>query len=424
MRTLPACLLLLILLPATALAVFGDEDHDTSAPVVREIVLEGNERTDSDLIMRVMGVAIGQTLSREEMNEVWIRLEDIGWFAFVDMEFDDSADEGVILRVYLEEDMTMAYGPLVRFDRRHKYQLGGWIEENNWRGHGEKLRLEIGALYAQHAEARWSHPWLFGLKGLRLNLGLRGESSDFVYRPTHQKLYRGTMGLRWDLPLGFFAETSLQAGSVHFDDAYTWVDRDTGSLLLNEAGDFGRVATELALGLDTRDNPWYPTRGAQTRVGLTRWSGDGFGSYTQSEVDVRLFAPMPVGDHVLALRAWGRRVSGPAPIDNYLYFGGPETVRGYQYASWEGDEGYLLSAEYRIPLFIMPISPRGESVGLGVHFFGDAGDTWFQESQSYHGLQSWGAGAHLVLDTMQLRFEAAKTEDGDWVFEFMDHFNF
>ncbi len=424
MRILTTCLLLLILLPTTAFAVFGDEDHDTSVPLVREIILEGNHRTDSRLILREMGVEIGQPLSREAMNDVWIHLEDIGWFAFVDMELDDGADEGAVLRVYLEEDMTLAYGPLVRFDRRHKYQLGGWLEESNFRGHGETLRLEVGALHARHATARWSHPWLLGRRGLRLKLELHGESSDFVYRPTRQKLYRGTVGLRWDLPRDFFLETSLTAGGIRFADSYRWAERDAGGAVLREAGDFGRMATALAVGLDTRDNPWYPARGILARVGITRWSGDGFSSYRQGDAEARVFVPLPKGPHVLALRAWGRRVSGPAPLDNGLFLGGAETVRGHPYAGREGDEGYLLSAEYRIPLFLMPISPRGESVGLGLHAFADAGDAWFQENAARSGLQSWGAGAHLNLDTMQLRFEAAKARDGDWSFQFMDRFNF
>ena len=49
--------------------------------------------------------------------------------------------------------------------------------------------------------------------------------------------------------------------------------------------------------------------------------------------------------HLLALRAWGRQVDGPSQLDNHLWFGGPETVRGQTYASREGDEGYLLTAE-------------------------------------------------------------------------------
>lgn len=426
MRSLPACLLIAALLPSAAFAVFGDEDHDITTPVVREIVLEGDYRTHDDLILKEMGVRIGEPLGRERMNEVWIHLEDIGWFAFVDMEFDDSVDGEVILRVYLEDDLTLTYGPLLRFDRRHKYQLGAWLEETNLRGRGEKLRLELAGLYPQRGLVEWSHPWLLGQKGLLLDATLEGEASDFVYRPTRQKWARGSIGLRQDFPIGFFAEAGAAYQSLEFRDAFSWDDRRTGQPVDHEPATMERTAWTVSLGHDSRSNPWYPASGLLARIDWSRWNGDGFADYDEGEADLRLFypSPLPFGEHIVALRAWGRRVSGPAPLDRFLFFGGPETLRGYRYAGWEGDEGYLLSVEYRIPLFIMPISPRGESVGLGLHLFGDAGDTWFQEEDPGRALQSWGGGAHLNLDTMQLRFEAARTRDGDWVFEFMDHFNF
>jgi hemolysin activation/secretion protein len=107
-----------------------------------------------------------------------------------------------------------------------------------------------------------------------------------------------------------------------------------------------------------------------------------------------------------------------------LYFGGPETIRGYPYASREGDEGYLLSAEYRMPLFLMPISPQGEIVGFGFHLFTDAGDAWFEGLEAGRSMFSYGAGAHINVTRFQLRFEAARTREGEWMFEFMDRFNF
>ena len=128
--------------------------------------------------------------------------------------------------------------------------------------------------------------------------------------------------------------------------------------------------------------------------------------------------------HVLALRAWGRQTDGPTNIDNALYFGGPETVRGYPYAQREGEEGYLLSAEYRMPLFLMPISPRGEIIGAGFHLFTDAGDAWYHGAEAGRSMFSYGAGFHLNIDKLQLRFEAARTREGAWMFEFMDTFNF
>jgi len=107
-----------------------------------------------------------------------------------------------------------------------------------------------------------------------------------------------------------------------------------------------------------------------------------------------------------------------------LFFGGPETIRGQPYAQLEGEEGYLLTAEYRLPISMMAISPRGEMVGIGVHLFYDVGDAWFVGADPGRSLQSYGAGIHLNIDKQQFRFEAAKARDGGWEFEFMDCFNF
>lgn len=424
MRSALISLLMFSLLPTTVWAVFGDEDFDTSSSVIKDIVLEGNTRTHDDLIIHEMGVRIGQELSRSAMNDVLIHLEDIGWFAFVDMEFDDSEDDGVILRVYLEEDLTMAYGPLLSYDRRQKYQLGAWIQENHWRGRGEKLRLEIGALYARHAGLSFSHPWLFGQKGLRLELSMKGEISNFVYRPTNQKWFRAQGLVHWDHAHGLFTEAGASFKALELEDPFIWNSPGSRSHTMHGKDTTNLVSTYLAAGLDTRDNPFYPSYGHFLRLEGRRWSGPDFQSYNQGDADLRFFIPLPLRDHVLALRAWGRQVSAAVPLDNTLFFGGPETIRGYRFAGLEGDEGYLLSAEYRIPLAIVRTSASGKSMGLGLHVFADAGDAWFAEGDPGRAIQSWGGGAHLILNTMQLRFEAAKTQHGDRVFEFSDHFNF
>jgi len=99
-------------------------------------------------------------------------------------------------------------------------------------------------------------------------------------------------------------------------------------------------------------------------------------------------------------------------------------VRGAPYASREGEHGYLLSAELRWSLFLLPVAVTGELVGLGFHAFYDAGDAWFDGADPGRAMQSFGVGAHLNLLSWQLRFEAARERDHDWTFQFMDVFNF
>ena len=128
-------------------------------------------------------------------------------------------------------------------------------------------------------------------------------------------------------------------------------------------------------------------------------------------------------DHVLALRAWGRLVSDTLPEEDLLYWGGSDNLRGYQYATVRGEEGFILTAEYRIPLFLMTVSGDGKVVGFGLHLFTDSGNCWEKEKQKSP-LYSYGAGVHLGIAEQQFRFEIAETEDGKTVFQFMDNFNF
>ncbi len=414
----------LLLTPTFALAVFGDSSGTSENPILKSIVVEGNTQTELNAILREMDLQIGQPFDREMMNIAWEQLEDVGYFAFVDMEFDDSEDDGVTLHIYVEEDLTRNYGPLARYSRRHKYLVGAWLEENNLRGKGEILRIDLAAFYIQQGEVAWTHPWWFGVRGLQLKLGIKGENSNFVFRPTKQTWGRGDIEVRWSFLGELYVATGLNYGTINYRDDYSWYDPNTGSNVLHSSGTVGQLASRAALGFDSRDNPWYPAHGVFAEAKAQNWSGDGFDSYSEIIGDVRLFVPLPLGKHVLALRGWGRQTNGPVQLDNTLFFGGPETIRGYQFAGLEGDEGYLLSAEYRLPLFMMPISPKGEMVGVGLHVFGDAGDAWYDSTDPVRALQSWGGGAHVNIDRMQLRFEAAKTRDGEWVFEFMDHFNF
>ena len=99
-------------------------------------------------------------------------------------------------------------------------------------------------------------------------------------------------------------------------------------------------------------------------------------------------------------------------------------MRGHDPGRREGDEGYLLTAEYRLPLVMLRISPQGDLAGVGLHMFVDAGDTWFHGADPATALQSWGAGIHLNIDQVQIRFEAAKTDEGGWSFEFGDVMTF
>jgi outer membrane protein assembly factor BamA len=416
---------LLFMGTGNALAVFGENEETGEDVLLGEIIVEGNERTDTGVILRELGFEVGDPFDYELLDQAWDRLEDIGYFAFVDMEYDQDDSGQMVLRVIVEEDMSTSYGPLLRYSPRHKYLLGAWVAENNLRGKGEVLKLELAALYIQRAVLSWQRPWLFGHPDLEAKVSLRWQSAPFVYRPTSYRQWQTDLEARWTFQGPMYLRGGINFGQDDYRDDYSWPATDPDlSNVEYLAHKETRTALTAAVGIDTRSNPWYPRQGVFIEAGAHSWQSDQFESYTETFADARFFVPLPVGKHTLALRAFGRRTDGSAHLDNVLFYGGAETIRGYRLGRLEGDEGYLLSVEYRIPLFIMPISPKGEMVGFGLHAFGDAGDAWWRDGDPQQALQSYGGGAHLNLDRLQLRFEAARTRDGDWSFEFMDQFNF
>ncbi len=430
---LAAPLLLLFVLCGSPLASAAEPGsftfpmRDREALPLGEVIISGNHHTDEAVILRILGFRPGDTVSRADVDAAWDRLEDSGFFRTVDVDLDESGDEA-ILKITVEEDLQTFYGPVVRYDRRFKYFLGAYIEQKNFRGRGEKLRLEGAALYARQARLTWDRPWFLGRTGLSAHFEADFLQGDFVFRPTRFRKWHVGLGVRhtWG---ALFAEAGARAGVFEQRDTYTWMAPWRGSggpgvLETLPAGTESHMVFTGAVGVDSRSNPYYPRRGVYLEGRLRAWSSDDFPSYLESAVDARLFVPMPWKHHILAVRAWGRTVDGPAQLDNRLYFGGPGTIRGTAFGQREGDKGYLLTAEYRMPLFLMPISPQGELVGVGIHLFADAGDAWYDGADAGHALQSAGAGLHLNLDTLQLRFEAARTSAGDWGFEFMDRFNF
>lgn len=434
-----SCLAMLLapVLPGSLTAADGDDPLPRQAfpmqsadePILRDIVVTGNHKTDTDLILRELDLRIGQPLSQDRMDLAWDALEDCGYFRTVKMDYDDEEPGEVVLRVAVEEEVATYFGPVIRYDRRHKYLLGGWAEERNFRGRGERLRLEAVAVAVQRGRLSWGRPWFLGRRGLSAEFAVCGEQGEFVFRPTRYRKWDAGGDLRWEFRRPFFLGAGASFGQFEQRDAFTWHAPDRGPASLADPTAFapgteGHWRLAGAAGLDSRNNPYYPQRGVLLRAQAVRWSSNAFATYLETSVDARCFLPMPWHKHVLALRAFGRRTDRPAHMDNLLYWGGPETVRGIPYASREGDEGYLLTAEYRLPLFLMPISPQGELVGFGMHAFADAGDAWFEGAEPGRALQSWGAGVHLNLDTLQFRFEAARASQGEWVFEFFDRFNF
>ena len=406
-----------ILLIVSAVASFPVPCGAEDGPTVRfgETTIDGNLKTDTSLIMNELLYREGDPFDDLLLDRTWEHLEDLGYFAFVEVDYEIVGDRAMV-EIKLEEDDSRRGYPILDYDRRHDILLGARIYDINLRGRGETLSAR-GIWFATHRyEADWSHPWLFGVRGLTLGLGGAWENGDFVYRDFDFTSWRVSAQLEWRFTSACFA--SIDLGYRYFDQEADF----TGSPGSWPAAVRRSLAGRLVLGYDSRDLTWYPTRGAYHRLILRRVDGRDHADYIGLVGDLRQFVPLP-WDHVLALRAWGRLVDAHVPPEDMLYWGGPDNLRGYRYATVEGEEGFILSVEYRWPLFLMPVTADGKVIGIGLHAFSDGGAAWFNH-RTRDPLFSCGIGAHLNIGTHQFRFEMARTEYGETVFQFMDAFNF
>jgi outer membrane protein assembly factor BamA len=400
---------------------------DPDLPVLADIVIEGNTKTDAGLIRRVIGLRPGDPFDEDRFDEIWDRLEELGYFSYVDMDYEENDDGEIVLQVMVEEDRTTQILPLIDYDRRHKYLLGILVSDTNLRGRGERLDVSASWYRAHRYRIAWHRPWLLDRRDLELRVAGGWEQAGFVYRPTDYTLWDAGLRLRWYALGPVYLEAGAAYGGFEQRDTFTELDPDRGAgsagPVTRPAGWRDRLTWTATLGLDTRDNSYYATRGGFHRLQLRQVEGRGFAGYGEWSADLRQFLPVPWG-HILALHAWGRVVNNPVPFEDRSYWGGPETLRGYDYASLEGEDGYLLSLEYRWPLFLMPISHSGRVIGIGLHLFADAGDTWYDGDEPGAARVGWGGGVHLNISSRQFRFEVARTEEGDTAFQFADAFNF
>jgi len=406
----------------------GAQTADGDVPVLREIVIEGNTHTSTSLIHREIGVAVGEPLSEDRIDPIWDQLEDLGYFAFVDISYEEQDDGGVVLRIMVEEDKTMHFGPVIEYDDRQKYLLGAWLTDRNFRGRGETIELRGIAYRIQHLGLGWTRPWLFGARGMDLDVTTAVEQGGFIWEATDYGRWDTMVKPVWHFSYPFFVDLSATYRVFDQKDSFSTAPVDRGDATSDDDLQFPAETRRGwllggGLGLDSRSNPYYPLRGFYARLAGIYNAGQNYDPFGVWSGDLRAFLSV-FDEKVIALRAYGQSVTGPTPIEDRLYWGGGPSIRGYQRASAEGENGYLLTAEFRWPLFLMPISPQGELIGFGLHAFADWGDAWFDGAEAGKARRGLGLGAHINVTTFQFRFEAANNEDGDWVFHFMDRFNF
>ena len=123
----------------------------------------------------------------------------------------------------------------------------------------------------------------------------------------------------------------------------------------------------------------------------------------------------------VALRVFGAASQGnfPSPV----YFGGLDTLRGFEFRELVGDHAFFINLEYRFPVFDYLIGPFLNFRGIRGRAFLDVGGAWFEtagdefdfwnsdESRLEDALSSYGFGFTLNFSGLDLNWDFAKRWD-------------
>lgn len=376
---------------------------------VADVKIEGHKKTKDHVIQRYISVKPGELLDINKLREDQRKLINLGIFETIDIKLDVADDENSYIVTYvLKETRTGSAVFGAGYSTAEKFI--GYIEvsESNFLG-----RLQTVNVNWQFGKGRSAYtlgfydPWIdtkqtsFGinlynrtqtvttrwnddkfqlkegaeLKEVRYEEVRRGGNVS-IGRPLKQDL-RLALSLRIDA-------TRLNPVPQEDEDKVRW----TWKPGKNPSGETRSLT--LSLTSDTRDHYLNPTKGFYWRASAETAGGLLGGSYTFSKFQGECSTYREVRpEQVFAVRVLGGLSIGELPLHEQYRIGGGETLRGYDYGEYYGDNMLLANAEYRFRIF----------KGVQGVVFVDTGTAWLKEEQLSAKGFSTGAGLGVRVDT-------------------------
>ena len=246
-------------------------------------------------------------------------------------------------------------GSYINLSRRFQYALQGFSQTTFFYGYGDQLFYDLGV-----------SPFIDRDRALATRT-INGGIAFGIYpfnRYTRVELSGGLVQYSEE-----FNDPNLEAYSRQYQlDRY-------GTTILREG-------TSMPLGIafvqeDTVFREFGPLSGTTMRIAYETSPRVGNNlSYQSIDADVRRYFRVG-GSGLLALRLKGFRSWGETP--DFFYFGGNSEMRGYDYLTFVGHQGFFANAELRFPLIEAMLTPIGVLGGVRGVFFANIGGASFHD---------------------------------------------
>lgn len=390
---------------------------------VESIVIEGNTKTKSTVILRELVLGPGDVFSTVLMKISQLRLENTRFFESVNMTPQETNIPGRRnMRIAVREGRTgnLTFG--AGFSSLERATLFAEVSQSNFdlfnrrsffQGDGQKfrLRMQLGSLSSE-VVLSFEEPWLFqrqlGLGFSIFRTSSEYNSSFYTQIETGFEVYlRKHLFELWNGRLSYTFQV------VGIND----VSPSASPVLQSLAGNNALSQIGFTMERDTRDKIINTTSGNRVEIN-TRFAGGPLGGdrinnfYSVEFRGSQFFPVFETQTQVLSLIARGGVVqnfgdAGDVPFYNKWYLGGPTTLRGYEFRDVSprdqfdepiGGKTYgFFSAEYSLDI----VSPIRFAIFYDAGFVNtgayDFNPATYNDNFGF-GLRLFVAGAPLSLD--------------------------
>ncbi len=296
---------------------------------IHRVVLEGNNRTRDNVVLREMRLVDGDLFSGSKLRRSMERLNKLGYFEVAEAELvPTSNEEEVDLKVTLKEKPTGALIGGIGYSTYSNFGVSGTIMEQNLWGKGYSLALQAQLSGRRNAYTlSFTNPRVYDTD-LAAGFDIYNWRDDFY--DYDKKTTGGTV--RMGYPIGEYTSVGL-GYKLEFYELYDF-DDNASHYIRDYAGN--RVTSSVLgrIGRDTTDRQ-RPTTGNIDRIDVEYAGGllGGDDKFIIVNLEHQTYYQLEE-NHILHLRA---KASGlfkngddEVPVFERFWMGGMGSVRGYK----------------------------------------------------------------------------------------------
>ena len=298
---------------------------------VDRINITGNTRTYDKVIRREFRIDEGDAFNVSKIKDSRRNVENLDYFSKVNIETMPKDDNKADINVDVEEKSTGYFNVGVGYSTVNGALVRTGVTENNFRGLGQRLGLDIGVSQrSQEYDVSFTEPYFLNRR-LRAGFDLFRTEQDYQDEGSYDsESTGGRLRLGWN----YTDDLSQQFRYNLRQDKISNVDSEASYYIKEEAGKYNDSSVGQTIVYDKRDSAFNPKEGYFISFG-NDVSGLG-GDEKYLKFDAKLYQYYTLADYyTFKLFANAGYITGyggkDVRLSNRYYLGG-STLRGFDVA--------------------------------------------------------------------------------------------